>query len=126
MLTLSPMSEALVCHVGDPLQLTCTASVQFIRWGIVVINDQGMEEEITVSRNSRDSSPPPRERIINSTKFTITRVSGVGDLPLISTLDINSTSISLNGTVVHCRDADNPVISVSSTIHITDGTNNSK
>ena len=88
-------------------------------------NEQGMEEEITVSRNSRDSSPPPRERIINSTKFIFSRISGVGVLPLISTLAINSTTIGLNGTVVRCRDADNPMASVSTTINIID-TNNSK
>jgi hypothetical protein len=49
------MNVAPVCRVGDPLQLTCTASdsIEFIRWSIVVINEQGMEEEdITVSRNS--------------------------------------------------------------------------
>ena len=95
----------------------CTASVQFIRWNIVVTNEQGMEEEITVSRNSRDSSPPPRERII---KFTFTRVSGESDLPLITTLAINSTGIGLNGTVVRCRDAKNPgtMISISTIIKI--------
>ena len=54
--TLSPVTVAPVCRVGDPLQLTCTASVQFIRWNIMVVNDQGIEEEITVSRNSRDNS----------------------------------------------------------------------
>ena len=119
-LTLSPMSVATVCCVGDPLQLTCTASVEFIRWIIVLTNEQGMEEEITVSRNSRDSSPPPRERIINSTKFTFTRVSGEGDLPLVTTLAINSTGIGLNGTVVYCRDAENPgtMISISTIIKI--------
>jgi hypothetical protein len=58
------MTVASVCRVGDPLELTCTASVEFIRWIFVVINEHGMEEEIIVSRNSRDSSPPPRERII--------------------------------------------------------------
>ena len=119
-LTLSPMTVAPVCSVGDPLQLICTASIQFIRWSIVVINEQGMEEEITVSRNSRDLSPPPRERVINSTKFTFLRVSGEDELPLVSTLAINSTGIGLNGTVVRCRDAENTgtMISISTTIKI--------
>ena len=116
---LSPMSVAPVCRLGDPLQLTCTTSVEFIRWSIVVTNEQGMEEEITVSRNSREISPPPRERIVNSTKFTFTRVSAEGDLPLISTLAINSTGIDLNGTVVCCVDANNPMTeSASTSIHI--------
>ena len=62
-------------------------------------NEQGMEEEITVSRNSRDSSPSPKQRIINSTTFIFTRISAEDTLPLISALSINSTSIGLNGTV---------------------------
>ena len=119
---LSPMSVAPVCRVGDPLQITCMASVQFMRWSIMVTNEQGMEEEITISRNSRDSSPPPRERIINSTKFTFSRTSAEDDLPLISMLTINSTGIGLNGTVVHCRDAETET-SISTTINIIDPNN---
>ena len=66
MLTLSPMMVAPVCRVGDPLQITCTASVDFIRWSILVVNEHGMNEEITAIRNSLDPLPPI-QRIINST-----------------------------------------------------------
>ena len=119
MVTLSPMSVAPVCCVGDPLEITCTASVQFIRRNIMVVNDQGMEEDITVSSNeSRDPSPPPRERITNSTRFTFSSISPEDYLPLITTLAIISTSIGLNGTVVHCVDAINPMTSASTTIQI--------
>ena len=52
MLILSPMMVAPVCHVGDPLQLTCTASVEFIRWSIVVVNEHGRDEEFTAFINS--------------------------------------------------------------------------
>ena len=121
--TLSPMSVVPVCHVGDPLQLTCTASAQFIRWSIAVVNEQGREQEITVSRNSRDSSPPPRERLINSTSFIFTRISAEDVLPLISTLVINSTSIGLNGTVVHCMNASHPMVAASTTIKIVNNSN---
>ena len=41
-LTLSPMLVAPVCHVGEPLQLTCTASVGFIRWNILQFNEHGV------------------------------------------------------------------------------------
>ena len=51
MLILSPMMVAPVCHVGDPLQLTCTASVEFIRWSIVVVNEHGRDEEFTAFIN---------------------------------------------------------------------------
>ena len=118
MLTLFPMMVAPVCRVGDPLQLTCTASVEFIRWSIVVVNEHSMEEEITAIRNSLDSSLPPKERIINSTIFTFTRTSAEDVLPLISTLSINSVGIALNGTLVHCMDANNPMTSVSTAIYI--------
>ena len=56
MLTLSPMMVAPVYHVGDPLQLTCTASqVQFIKWRFL---QQGTMEEITNSVNidARDAN----------------------------------------------------------------------
>ena len=124
-LTISPMMVAPVCRVGDPLQLTCTASVEFLRWRMVVINEQGMGEEITVSRNARDLSPPPKERIINSTTFTFTRTSAQGDSPLISTLSIESVSIGLNGTVVRCVDAsaNSTMTSASTTIQIIDISN---
>ena len=122
-LILSPMSVAPVCRVGDPLQLACTATVEFIRWTITVVNEHGMEEEITVSRNSRDPSPPPRERIINSTKFTFTRISAEDVLPLITALVINSTSIGLNGTVVYCMDFTSSMVSSTTTIQIFDISN---
>ena len=118
MVTLSPMMVAPVCRVGDPLQLTCTASVEFIRWSIVVVNEHGMEEEITAIRNSIDLSPEPIDRIINSTTFTFSRTSAEDVSPLISTLSIDSVSIDLNGTVVNCMDANNLTASNSTTIQI--------
>ena len=120
MVTLSPMMVAPVCRVGDPLQITCTASVEFIRQSIVVVNEQGMDEEITTIRNSLDPSTSPTERIINSTTITFTRTSAQGASPLISTLSIDSVSISLNGTVVNCMDANNQMVSASTTIYIID------
>ena len=117
------MNVAPVCRVGDPLQMTCMANVQIIRLSIMVINEHGMEEEITFVTNSRDDSRPPRERIINSTTFTFSSTSAEDDLPLISMLAINSTSIKLNGTVVHCMDAVNAMSSASTTIQIIDTSN---
>ena len=61
MVTLSPMMVAPVCCVGDPLQLTCTASIEFMRWSIVVVNEHGVEEEITAIRNSIDLSLEPKK-----------------------------------------------------------------
>ena len=119
---LSPMSVAPVCRVGDPLQLTCTASVQFISWSIMVINNQGTLEEITAFSNSRDMTQQSSPIVVNDTLFTFMRISARNDTPLISTLAINSTSIGLNGTVVHCIDASNPgtMTSTSTIIEIMD------
>ena len=60
LLTLSPMMVAPVCSVGDPLQITCTASEEFIRWSILHLNEQGIREEITnsvqINSRSRDAN----------------------------------------------------------------------
>ena len=46
MVTLSPMTVAPVCHVGDTLNLICTAYVEFISWSFTVVNQQGRDEKI--------------------------------------------------------------------------------
>ena len=63
MVTLSPMMVAPVCRVGDPLQLTCTASVEFISWSILQPNEQGTIEEVTnsVQINARDDESDDRK-----------------------------------------------------------------
>ena len=49
MVTLSPMSVAPVCRAGDLLQITCTASVEFIKWSILQANEQGTLVEPVIS-----------------------------------------------------------------------------
>ena len=83
-----------------------------------MVNEYGMEEEITAIRNSLDHSLPPKERTINSTTFNFLRTSAQNASPLISTLSIISVGIALNGTVVNCMDANNPMLSASTTIQI--------
>ena len=125
MLSLSPMSVATVCRVSNPLQLTCTAprttseSVQFIRWHIFHVNEQGMHEEATdsVLIGSSDANQM-KQKVVNSVAFTFMRISALGALPLISTLSIDSVSIGLNETVVRCADVANPTSSASTTIQI--------
>ena len=55
------MNVAPVCHVGDPLQLTCTASIEFISWSIFHINEQGMLVRAIIDEpiNSRDRIQMP-------------------------------------------------------------------
>ena len=117
-LTLSPMSVAPVCRVGDPFQLTCTAAVEFMQWSILRVNEQGMLYRVTndVILNSGNPNDMMQTRV-DSIIFTFTRVS---TQPFITTLSVESISIGLNGTVVRCSDAANQTISVSTTIHIID------
>ena len=117
------MSVATVCRVGDPLQLTCIASVEFLQWHMRVIDEQGRLHEITTFSNSRDMNQRLMPMIVNDTSFTFMRVSARNATPLVSTLAINSTGIGLNGTVVRCRDPSNPMTSASTIIQIFDARN---
>ena len=69
--------------------------------------------------NSRDDNQLSRRITVNST-LTFTRTSAQGDLPLISTLSIDSVGIGLNGTVIRCSDVANPTSSASTIIQIID------
>ena len=118
MLTLSPMMVAPVCRVGDPLNLTCTASVDFISWSIFRANEQGkaINDELINSIDDNQMS----QTVVNSAMFTFARTSAQGATPLISTLSIDNVSIGLNGTVVRCMEAGNMMSSASTTIQIID------
>ena len=122
MLTLSPMSVAPVCNIGDPLQLTCIASVEFMRWSVLRFNEQGILEKITndVTVNSRDPYNQMTPAVVNSATFTFIRSSAQEDSPLISTLSIDSVNIGLNGTIVQCMDVANPTTLASTIIQIID------
>ena len=121
MVTLSPMMVAPVCHVGDPLQLTCTASVEFLRWNVLRANEQGALVDVIYSEiiNSRDIVQM-RDTPLNSATLTFVRISAQGASPLISMLSINSVSIDFNGTVVRCSDVANSMSSASTAIKIID------
>ena len=114
------MTVAPVCRVGDQLGITCNASIQFIRWSILQVNEQGTLERVTTDTqiNSRDANQMS-QRVVNSATLTFMRSSAPG-LPLISTLSIDSVNIGLNGTVVRCTDVVDPMSSASTTIYIVD------
>ncbi|MCG8624496.1 MAG: hypothetical protein MJE68_21195 [Proteobacteria bacterium] len=120
-LTLLPMSVAPVCRAGDPLQLTCTASVEFLRWNILRANEQGTLVDV-INReiiNSRDDYRT-RNTPLDSSVIIFMRISDQEDSPLVSALSIDSVNIALNGTVVNCTDLANPMTSVSTAIQIID------
>ena len=120
------MNVAPVCRVGDQLQLTCTASTEFLEWNVStrVTNEQGRLEEFSTFINSRDMAQQSMPVVVNGSSFTFMRISGRNVTPLNSTLSIDSVSIGLNGTVVRCMDAGvNAMSSASTTIQIFDARN---
>ena len=119
MAILSPMTVAPVCHVGDPLQLTCRAPLQlnFLKWSILQPNELGILEKVT-----NDVKVTFNQTIIPITvDLALFSFSRVQEMPLISTLSINSVNIHLNGTVICCSDlAGSAMLSSSTTIKIID------
>ena len=103
------MIVAPVCHIGDPLNLTCTSSIEFITWSISRVNEQGDLENVINDEplNSEDTLQMPQPIEISLATFTFRRISAQGELPLVTTLSIDSVSIGLNGTVVRCIDGRN-------------------
>ena len=120
------MTVAPVCHVGDPVQITCTASVTEMDWSFKVINQQGENEPVTGFSRAGALSNQSMLIEVNYTTFALIRNSSQNVLPLIVTLSIDSVSIGLNGTVVTCRDAGNSMITVSTAIQIIDISNSER
>ena len=54
--------------------------------------------------NSVDPSEQASQAGVNSTTFTFRRISVQKNLPLISTLAIDSVGLGLNGTMVQCSE----------------------
>ena len=112
------MSVAPVCRAGDPLQLTCTASVESgIRWNVFQNNEQIVSDVLITIRSANNQRTPIT---VDSVTFTHVRTSAPGASPLVSTLSIDSVNIGLNGSVVRCSDLSDPMISTSTTIQIFD------
>jgi hypothetical protein len=130
MQTISPTTVAPVCGVGDPLNLICTASIQFISWSVLRVNEQGILERVFFDEplNSEDLLQMPQPIVNSLATFTFSRTSAQAELPLITMLSIDSVSIGLNGTVVNCMDGrsqlqeENKLIPASTIIQIIDTT----
>ena len=70
-------------------------------------NDQGRLQEYLRFISQDGSQQTHKSGItVNSTTFTFMRTSAEGSSPLTSTLVVNSVSSALNGTIVHCEDAE--------------------
>ena len=98
---LSPSGVALVCQVGDPLELTCSITGEFKRWEFTVVTDSGVSQTFMPDVTPDGVAPP---LTVNSTTFTLSRLSAQDSLPLISRMTINHVSEGLNGVAVSCVD----------------------
>ena len=113
---LSPSEVALVCQVGDQLELTCTTSGTFLRWEL--FNNASLTRLVSSAGATATLQP----LTINSTTATFSRVSAQGVLPLKSSVLINPVTASLNGSIVTCVDIASQTREMSSTtIRIMDG-----
>ena len=125
LVTLLPSREALVCGVGEQLELTCSTTETFLRWNITFPEDF----EATIFRtetqllNYNTITNRASPLVVNSATINFIRTSSQGVLPLTSTLLIDHVIEGLNGTVVSCMGLlPGNVVAASSTttIHIID------
>ena len=83
MLTLSSatITPGPVCHVGGSLQLTCTASLEFLQWSFMLVSEQGRDDNIImfITASAPSNQPMPVLVVVNSTTFTLRRTSVQGD-----------------------------------------------
>ena len=110
-----------MCRAGEPLQLTCTASVESgIQWSVFRNNEQIVSDVLITIGSANNQRTPVTPEVLDSVTFTFIRTSAGGASPVTSTLSIDSVSIDLNGTVVNCGDLSDPMMSAATTIQIID------
>jgi hypothetical protein len=98
-LSLSP--RAYVCNSGDRLEVTCNTvtTESALQWSLSL---KEMSDPIDLSISSTSVAIP--RAMINISRITIARISGRGETPLISTLEISPVTEGLNGTLnITCR-----------------------
>ena len=114
-MTISPCPRAIVCHVGDTLEVMCSSTNESILdWELVFTG--------TNDRNTIDSTVSSTQHIqeivpSHSTVFIFSRASELGTLPLVSTLEIGSVGLPLNGSIISCM-TDSPSAVATTTVHI--------
>ena len=111
---ISPSGVAPVCQAGDQLELTCSVTGVFLRWDFTVAGAQMPFGTAPVSAGGSSGVPPPV--LVNSTRFTFSRLS---TQPLRSTMTVSTISEGLNGVQVNCVDIETSE-SAFTTIHIVD------
>ena len=118
---ISPSPRAELCHIGDRLEVMCkitSSTVSFSKWSLEYISESGttihLISTITSTMMFDDT------QVMDSTEFTFSRSSGLGELPLVSSLYISPVRGSLNGTIISCGEGrgDDPANSANTTVFI--------
>ena len=105
-----------MCSVGDPFQLTCTASVEDgIKWNIFRVDVKVISDVLITVGMAKNQMIP---MTVDSVTFTFIKNSAPGASPLVSTLSIDS--VSWNRTVVNCSDLLDSTTSAATTIQLID------
>ena len=96
--TISPSPMATVCNVGDRLEVNCTVTGSVLTWTLMYSSGNGMAEQHSeIITSSLMIQPTIRH---NSSVITFTRRSESRMTPLVSSVEIGSVSVALNGTRV--------------------------
>ena len=105
---ISPSMIAPVCQIGDQLELMCTTSGVLVlqSWQLISNPESGrmlvqLQQISSAGSSGVDSGPIT----INSTTFNSSRLSGPGNLPLITRMIISPVAKGLNGSQVRCVNA---------------------
>ena len=111
-MTISPFPRAIVCDVGHPLEVTCRGTVNesVLDWEFVSTEGNNrIVRTVTSTQHFQEVVPS------HSTVFIFSRASELGTLPLVSTLEISSVRLPLNGSTITCM-TDSAV--ATTTVHI--------
>ena len=103
---ISPSVVALVCQAGDQLELTCTTSGLSHSWQLISNLGGGAAIPLTRVSSIGSTGVEADPVVINSVKFTFSRISSPGSLPLMSRMTVSGVSQSLNGSQVRCVESD--------------------
>ena len=78
---LSPSEEAVVCE-GEQLELICTTNTSILRWASLLWNEQGIVQIFSRHIASMDITQQASSLVVNSTTFTVSRISHQGRIYL--------------------------------------------
>ena len=102
--TISPSPIATVCNVGDSLEVNCTITGSVLTWTLTYSSQNGMAEQHSEIITSTLMNQ--RTARHNSSVITFMRRSESRATPLVSSVEIGSVSLALNGTRITCMEFD--------------------